>query len=83
MRLLPLMMKLGAESDPMLPLNEAMEERKAAHDCGSTGGTSARDVGMSGVLSLLVIVLESFAYRGTGCSDRLVGRSNLAQCPRK
>lgn len=49
------MMKLGAESDPMLPLKVAMEVRKADHDCGSADGTSARDVGISGVLSLLDI----------------------------
>jgi hypothetical protein len=49
------MMKLGAERDPMLPLNVAMDLRKADHDCGSAAGTSAREVGISGDLVLLDI----------------------------
>jgi hypothetical protein len=48
-------MKLGAESDPMLPLNVAIDLRKADHDCGSAAGASAREVGISEVLVLLDI----------------------------
>jgi hypothetical protein len=50
------MMKLGAVSEPMLPRKLAIDLRNADHDCVSAGGTSARDVGISGVLVLLDIL---------------------------
>jgi len=57
-RLVPLMMKDGAVSDPMLPRKLAMEVRNWAHVCLSAGGISSSDSGISGVFILLDMLLQ-------------------------
>ena len=69
----PLMMKLGALSEPIFPRKLARDRRYAGHDWASAGGTSARDVGMLGVFVLLDISLSLGRGLDFEISCRLMG----------
>lgn len=61
------MMKLGAVREPILPLKLAKDLMYEGQDCGSAGGMSASDVGISGDFVLLDIFDLKTKQMSIGC----------------